>query len=174
MIVSGPGETVSPVLPLTELSVAEMVVVPVATAVASPPALIDAAAVFEDAHVTWLVRFCVLESEYVPVAVNCWVAPTVSVAFAGVTAIEVSVATGVVVEVVVDVVVDVVGDVVGDVVVVEVVVDVVGDVVVDVVVVEVVVDVVGDVVVDVVVVEVVGDVVVDVVVVAGVNTTSTQ
>ena len=52
VIVSGPGVTVSPVLPLTAPSVAEMVVLPAAAAVASPAALIVAAAVFEDAHVT--------------------------------------------------------------------------------------------------------------------------
>jgi len=79
------------VLPLTELSVAEIVVVPVATAVANPPAFTDATPVFDDTHATWLVRLCVLESEYVPVAVNCCVPPTVTVGFAGVTAIDVSV-----------------------------------------------------------------------------------
>src|SRR5262249_1776426 len=84
----------SPVLPLTAPSVAEIVVLPAATAVASPVESIVAAAVFEDAHVTWLVRFCVLESEYVPVAVYGCVAPTVSVPLAGVTAIDVSVAAG--------------------------------------------------------------------------------
>src|SRR5262249_10556882 len=94
VMVSGPGVTVSPVLPLTDPSVARMVVVPAATAVASPVESIVAAAVFEDAHVTWLVRFCVLESEYVPVAVYGCVAPTVSVPLAGVTAIDVSVAAG--------------------------------------------------------------------------------
>jgi hypothetical protein len=129
VIVSGPAATVSPVLPLTDPSVAEIVVVPVATAVARPPAATVATAVFDDAKVTWFVRLCVLPSEYVPVAVNCCVPPTVTVEFAGVTAIEVSIATGdVVVVVVVEVVVDVVGDVVVDVVVVEVVVDVVAGV----------------------------------------------
>ena len=90
VIVSGPATTVSPVLPLTELSVAEIVVVPVATVVASPPAFTDATPVFDDTHATWLVRLCVLPSEYVPVAVNCCVPPTVMVRFAGVTVIEVS------------------------------------------------------------------------------------
>ena len=51
-MVSGPGVTVSPVLPLTDPSVAEMVVLPAATAVTSPAGLIVAVAVFEDAHVT--------------------------------------------------------------------------------------------------------------------------
>src|SRR5262252_3578707 len=90
-MVSGPGVTVSPVLPLTAPSVAEMVVAPAATAVASPAGLIVATAVADDANVTWLVRSSVLESEYVPVAVYCWVAPTVTDALAGVTAIDVSV-----------------------------------------------------------------------------------
>src|SRR5262245_22434366 len=58
-----PAPTVSPVLPLTAPSVAEIVVVPGATAVATQSALIVAATVFEDAHVTWLVRFFVLPSE---------------------------------------------------------------------------------------------------------------
>src|SRR6516165_3081388 len=92
-MVTGPDVTVSPVLPLTAPNVAEMVVVPAAAAVANPVELIVAAAVFEDAHVTWLVRSRVLVSEYVPVAVYCCVPPTVTVGLAGVTAIEVSVAT---------------------------------------------------------------------------------
>jgi hypothetical protein len=37
--------------------------------------VIVATAVFVELHVTKLVRFCVLESLYVPVAVNCCVAP---------------------------------------------------------------------------------------------------
>ena len=45
-----------------------------------------------EAHVTWLVRFCVVPSVYVPVAVNCWVAPLAIDGFAGVTAIDCSVA----------------------------------------------------------------------------------
>ena len=52
MIVSAPDATVSPVLPLTVPSVAEIVVVPVDSAVASPDALTNATAVFDDAHVT--------------------------------------------------------------------------------------------------------------------------
>jgi hypothetical protein len=50
---SPPGAgTVSVVLPLTAPSVAEIVVVPALTAVASPAALIVALAVFDEAHVT--------------------------------------------------------------------------------------------------------------------------
>jgi len=44
--------------------------------------------VFVELQVTELVRFCVLESLYVPVAVNCCVAPVASELLAGVTAIE--------------------------------------------------------------------------------------
>ena len=73
-----------------------MVVVPFATAVASPlvPAvlLIVAMFVWLELHVTVVVRFCVLLSEYVPVAVNCSVPVVPIVGFAGVTAIETSVA----------------------------------------------------------------------------------
>jgi hypothetical protein len=43
-------------------------------------------------HVAVVVRFCVLLSEYVPVAVNCSVLVVPIVGFAGVTAIETSVA----------------------------------------------------------------------------------
>src|SRR5262249_37073029 len=39
------------------------------------PAVTVATPGLADAKVTWLVTFCVLESEYVPVAVNCCVPP---------------------------------------------------------------------------------------------------
>ena len=54
--------------------------------------MIVATAGVADAHVTWLVRFCVLLSLYVPVAVNCCVVPFAIDGFAGVTAIDCSVA----------------------------------------------------------------------------------
>jgi hypothetical protein len=53
------GLTVSKVEPLTPLSVAEIVEVPVPAPVASPAAVMVATEVVADAHVTWLVRFCV-------------------------------------------------------------------------------------------------------------------
>ena len=53
--------------------------------------MIVATAVFVELHVTKLVRFCVLESLYVPVAVNCCVAPLEMDGFAGVTAIDINV-----------------------------------------------------------------------------------
>ena len=62
-----------------------------ATAVANPEVLIVAFVASDGLHVTDAVMFCVLLSEYVPVAVNCWVAPTAILGFAGVTAIEASV-----------------------------------------------------------------------------------
>jgi hypothetical protein len=48
--------------------------------------------VVPDDHVTEVVKFCVLLSVYVPVAVNCCVRPLVIVGFAGVTAIDCRVA----------------------------------------------------------------------------------
>ena len=70
------GDTVNVVLPVIPLSVAEMLVLPALTAVASPALVMVATPVLEEAQVTELVRFWVLASEYVPVAVNCCVAPT--------------------------------------------------------------------------------------------------
>jgi hypothetical protein len=67
--------TVSVVLPLIAPLVAEMTVVPSATALARPavPAALEivAVAVVADAHVTVAVRLCVVASLYVPVATNC-------------------------------------------------------------------------------------------------------
>jgi hypothetical protein len=84
--------TVSVVEPTMEDDVAEIVEVPAAAPVASPAAVIVAAAVFDELHVAVLVRFWVVPSLKVPVAVNCWVAPLVIVGFEGVTAIDCSVA----------------------------------------------------------------------------------
>src|ERR1022692_4661804 len=64
-----------------------IVVLPGATPVANPAALIVPAAGVDDVQVTELVRFCVLESLYVPVAVNCCVPATTIEGLAGVTAI---------------------------------------------------------------------------------------
>jgi len=63
MVGGGGFCTVNVVLPLILPSVAETVVVPTATAVASPVALMVATAVVDEDQVTWLVRFCVLVSE---------------------------------------------------------------------------------------------------------------
>jgi hypothetical protein len=58
-----PLGTVSKVVPETLPKVADIVVVPEATAVAKPDELMVAAAVLEEIHLTLLVRFCVLLSE---------------------------------------------------------------------------------------------------------------
>ena len=55
---------------------------------ANPELLIVAILVADDVQVAVEVRFCVLLSVYVPVAVNCWVDPFGTDGFAGVTAIE--------------------------------------------------------------------------------------
>lgn len=62
--------TVTAVLPVIELEVAEIVSEPRARAVTSPPPLIDATLWFEELQVTLPVMSFVLLSEYVPVAVN--------------------------------------------------------------------------------------------------------
>jgi hypothetical protein len=72
--------------------VALIVLVPAATPVAKPAAVIVATEVVADAHVTWAVRFWVLLSLYVPVAVNCCVAPVAIDGLPGVTAIDCKVA----------------------------------------------------------------------------------
>ena len=65
-----------------------MVAGPGAKPVANPPAPIVATPLFDELHVTVPVKFCVLLSVYVPVAVNCCVFPAGMEAFAGVMAIE--------------------------------------------------------------------------------------
>ncbi len=60
---SAAGRTVSVVLPVTPLDVAEMVVVPAARVVARPPAAIVAVTVSVDAQVAVAVRSCVELSE---------------------------------------------------------------------------------------------------------------
>lgn len=87
--------TVSVVELCTELSSASIVVEPLPTPVASPfdPSvlLIVATVEGEELHLTEVVKSRVLLSEYVPVALNCSVAPFVIVGFAGVTLSEVRV-----------------------------------------------------------------------------------
>jgi len=88
----GGALTVNSVFPLVDPSVADIVLVPTATADARPPLLIVATPVLPDAHVATLVRLDVLPSEYVAVAVNCRVVPVKLVGLAGLTAIELKVA----------------------------------------------------------------------------------
>jgi hypothetical protein len=84
--------TVSSVVPLTAPEVASMLLIPVPTPVANPPAVIVAMLVVCELQVTDPVKFCVELSENVPVAVNCFVVPFAIEGFAGVTAIDTSVA----------------------------------------------------------------------------------
>src|SRR5580704_14229335 len=72
--------------------VAVIVEVPTPAPLARPVVLIVAVVVVPEDQVTLDVRFCVEPSLNVPVAVNCCVAPLVIDGFAGVTAIDCSVA----------------------------------------------------------------------------------
>lgn len=67
--------TVSTVEPEIVPEVALMVAVPIPTLVANPVVLIVAVVMVLDTQVALAVRFCVLPSVKVPVAVNCWVVP---------------------------------------------------------------------------------------------------
>jgi hypothetical protein len=80
--------TVRVAVPDLPLKAAVMVAVPAALAVARPLLTIVATVVLDEDQVTWVVISRVDESEYVPVAVNCWVVPTALLGLAGVTAIE--------------------------------------------------------------------------------------
>ena len=84
--------TVSSVVPSTAPEAASILLVPVATPVANPPAVIVTTPVDCELQVTELVKFCVELSEKVPVAVNCSVLPFAIEGLAGVTAIDTSVA----------------------------------------------------------------------------------
>jgi len=65
----------------------------VVTSPFEPAALLMAATdVAEEPHVTAVVRFCIEPSEYVPVAVNCWVVPSAMLGLNGAIAKETSVA----------------------------------------------------------------------------------
>jgi hypothetical protein len=84
--------TVRTVEPLIAPDVALIVEVPTPAPLATPAALIVAVVVVPELHVTLDVRFWVVPSLKVPVAVNCCVAPLVIEGFAGVTAIDCNVA----------------------------------------------------------------------------------
>jgi hypothetical protein len=77
---------------VTPLNAAVICDVPTPAPVARPAEEIVATEVVADTQVAWLVRSCVLVSEYVPVAVNCFVVPLAIDGLAGVTAIDTSVA----------------------------------------------------------------------------------
>lgn len=84
--------TVKGALPVTPVSVAEMVVLPILSAVARPLTVIEATPGDEDFQATTPVMSCVLESENVPVAVNCCAMPMGTSALDGLTAMDVTVA----------------------------------------------------------------------------------
>ena len=79
-------------IPAGWLKLATIVVEPpvkVATVLASPPGAIEATDVLDELHVTREVRSRVAPLLNVPCAVNCWVAPAVTDAVPGDTAMEV-------------------------------------------------------------------------------------
>ena len=73
---------------VTPLNAAVICDVPTPMPVAKPAELIVATPVVPDTHVACVVRFCVLLSEYVPVAVNCSVVPLAIDGLTGITAID--------------------------------------------------------------------------------------
>jgi len=84
--------TVSDVLPLTAPTDAVIIVVPVPWLLARPVPLTVATPTTDDVHVAAFVTFCVVVSEYVPVAVTCCVVPSAIEGSVGVPAIETSTA----------------------------------------------------------------------------------
>jgi len=77
--------TVKVAFPWTLPETAAMVAVPGATAVAKPLPLMVATDVFEEPQATCVVISWLVPSEFVPVAVNCWVTPAGMFAVEGVT-----------------------------------------------------------------------------------------
>lgn len=90
---SSAGVMVSVVTPDMLPNVAVMVVEPTPTDVARPcvPVIVETR-VSEELHTTDDVISCVVLSEKVPVAINCWVVPRTMLGFAGVTVTDVSTA----------------------------------------------------------------------------------
>lgn len=88
MDVSVAGFTVRVADPDTVPDVTVIVVVPAATDVDKPPALIVATPVSDEAQVDVDVRSCVVLSENVPVATNCCVVPLAMLGFTGVIAMD--------------------------------------------------------------------------------------
>ena len=80
--------TVRVVVSLTDPTVAVIVVCPAPTVVACPEPLMLATGDEDELHVTPLLKSCVDPSEYVAVAVNCWLMPMASVKSTGVMEIE--------------------------------------------------------------------------------------
>lgn len=95
--------TLSPVAADTPPTDAPIVVVPTPDPVAKPfdpcALLIEAVAGTDEVHATSFVKFCVLLSLYVPVAVNCSLVPSAMLGFGGVIASDTKVAADTVSEV---------------------------------------------------------------------------
>lgn len=89
--------TVNVVVPVIPPDVTLIVEVPAATPVARPPDEIVALFVFDELHIAEPVIFCVVLSEYVPVAVNCCVALVAMLELSGVTTIDTNAAVCVVI-----------------------------------------------------------------------------
>jgi len=88
--------TVTVVEPEMLPEVAVIVAEPAALEVVNPfaPAVLLTAATdpFDETQVTDVVRSCVVSSEYVPVATNCWLVPLMMPGLVGVISMETSVA----------------------------------------------------------------------------------
>lgn len=82
--------TVKVTAPITGPAVAWIVVLPMLAPVASPAGVMLATMVLPELQETEFVRFCVLPSPYVPVAVNCCLTPCAIEALTGVTDRETS------------------------------------------------------------------------------------
>lgn len=74
---------------VTPFMLAVIVVVPVPAVLANPVLLIVATFTLEDVQVTWVVRFSLVPSLKLPMAVNCWELPRARLASLGVTVMEV-------------------------------------------------------------------------------------
>jgi hypothetical protein len=70
---------------VNEPEFAVIVALPTPTPVAKPPAVIVATAVEDELQLTVPVKFCLLPSLNVPVAVSCWLIPSAIEKFTGVT-----------------------------------------------------------------------------------------
>ncbi len=88
VVVHATADTAKDVDPLTAPEVAVIVVVPGAPPAATPSLLTVATFVAEEFQVAEVVRFLVLPSLSVPIAVNCMLAATTMDEFAGATAID--------------------------------------------------------------------------------------
>jgi hypothetical protein len=87
--------TVNVALPDTEPDLAVTTVEPTATVWASPePELTVPTDGLADDQLTLLVKSAVVLSEYVPVALNCWVSPAGTLGALGITAMECKVTGG--------------------------------------------------------------------------------